>query len=94
MVKSINKQVPTEVLKVDKTCCFNNSLYTDALICPCNLTRDLGPAAYIIPNTNTLPPPNLTLLMMNIGEYLSVALRLTYLLRSKPNKLNFDSSLK
>ena len=51
----------TAVLKLGKKCCYNNSLYTNALIRPCNLTRAPGPAANIKPNTITLPPPNFTL---------------------------------
>ena len=47
-----------------------------------------------MPNTITLPPPNLTLLLVHWGEYRSLGLHQTNLLPSQPNRLNFDSSLK
>ena len=41
---------------------FNISLYTVALNLSCSLTRGPVPAAEIMPNTITIPPPNLMLL--------------------------------
>ena len=81
------------VLKLG-TCFFNISLYTAALILPCSLTRDPVSATKITTNTITLPPPNLTLLLVHWGEYHSLGLRRTNLLPSQPNRLNLDSLLK
>ena len=53
------------------TCFFNIYLYTVVLILRCSLTRSPLPATEIMPNTITLPPPNLTLLLMHWGEYCS-----------------------
>ena len=81
------------VLKLD-SCFFIISLYTVSLILPCSLTRGLVPALEIMPNTITLPLPNLTLLIEHRVEYRSLGLHRTNLLPSQPNRLNFDSSLK
>ena len=75
-------------------CFFNIPWYTDALILPCSLTRGSAPTTEIIPNTITLPPPNLTLLLVHCGEYRSLGLRRINFLPSQPNRLNFDSLLK
>ena len=77
------------------TCFFNISLYTVALILPCSLTRRPVPALKIMPNTITLPPPNLTLLLtMHWGEYRSLGLRRTNLFPSQLNRVNFNLSLR
>ena len=81
------------VLKLG-TCFFNISLHTIALILPCSLTRGPVPALAIMQNTITLPPPNLTLLLVHWGEHHSLGLRWTNLLSSRPYRLNVDSSLK
>ena len=81
------------VLKVG-TCFFNNSFYTVALILPFSVTKVPVPASEIMPNTTTLPPQNLTLLLVYWGEYFSLGMLRTNLLPSQPNRLNFDSSLK
>ena len=65
------------VLKFGTVCFFNISLYTVALILPCSLRRGPVSAAEIMPNTITLPPPNLTLLLVHWGEYLSLGLHWT-----------------
>ena len=76
------------ILKLGTTYFFNISLYTVALILPCSLTRrGPVPAVEIMPNLISLPPPNLTPLLV-------LGLRRTNLLSSQLNRLNFDSSLK
>ena len=75
------------VLKLG-TCFFNISLYTVALILPCSLTRGPVPVTEIMPNPITLPPPNLTLLLVHWGDYRSLGLRWTNLLSSQPKRLN------
>ena len=57
------------VLKLG-TCFFNISLYTIAIILPCNLTRGLVPTTEIVPNTITLSPPNLMLLLVHQSKYI------------------------
>ena len=47
-----------------------------------------------MPKTISLPPPNLTLLLVHWGKYCSLGLRRTNLLPSQPNRLNSDSTLK
>ena len=82
------------VLKLGTTYFFYISLYTVPLILPRGLTRNPVTAEEIMPNNITLPPPNLTLLLVHWDEYRSLELRRTNLLPSQPNRLNFDSSLK
>ena len=82
------------ILKLGTTCFFNICLYTVALILPRSLTRGPVPTTEIMPNTITLPPPNLTLFLVHRGECHSLGLHRTNLLPSQPNRLNFDSSLK
>ena len=81
------------VLKLG-TCFFNISLYTVAFILPLSLTRGPVQATNMMPNTITLPPPNLKLLLVHWGVYGSLGLRRTNLLPSQANRSNFDSSLK
>ena len=57
------------VFKLRETCFFNISLYTVVLILPCSRTRGPVPTTEIMPNTITLPPPNLMLLLVHWGEY-------------------------
>ena len=80
------------VLKLG-TCFFNISLYIVALILLCSLTRGLILATEIMPNTITLPPPNLMLLLVHWGKYHSLGLCRTNCLPLQLNNLNFDSSL-
>ena len=79
------------LLKLGSTCFFNISLYTVALILPCRIRRGPVPAADIMPNTTTLPPPNLMLVLVQCR---SLVLHWTNLLSSLPKSLNFDSWLK
>ena len=62
------------VLKLGTTCFFNISLYTVVLLLQCSLTRGPVLAIEIMPNTITLPPSNLTLLLVHWGEYHSFGL--------------------
>ena len=66
----------------------NFAVWQGALSC---MKMDSG---LIMPNTITLPPPNLTIDFIQFLDSLLPAHRRTNLFPSEPNKLNFDSSLK
>ena len=78
------------VLKLGTTYFSSFSLYIVALILPCSLTRVPVPAAEITPNTITLSPPNLMLLLVHWGEYHSLGLCQMNLLSSQSNRLNIE----
>ena len=60
----------------------------------CNRTRGVVPWLENIPNTMTLPPPNLTVFLVHFALNLSPIRFFTLFFPSFPNKLNLLSSLK
>ena len=61
---------------------------------PCNRNKGPTPSPDIIPQTITLPLPNLTLAWRNLGDNSSSTFRPTYFSPSEPINKNIDSSLK